>query len=439
MLKVDAEFQKLINPLRQEEFRELERSILSEGVRDPLVLWERSKGLPVLVDGHHRWQIIQNHQIREFPTTRHVFINRQEVLEFIVRNQCARRNVSMFSKCLLYLQLTPILQKRAKDNQRQSMGRGKEGGMNSVQPYRVDDELAKLSGVSRQTIQRVRSLEQNADSLTLEQLRNGQISINQAFKTTKKYQIQREVEMRYISNKAPLSEERFMVKKSDALTFLSSIPDETFDAVITDPPYGIGYKYNDAREKYNDPENYGQWIRKVASELNRVLKKGGFLAVFQSGKYFRHLWDWFGDDILIYAHCRNFTQMRSSEPVAFGFDPVVIRYKKGASPLVPAKLKRNLNFFVSQTAGQISTTGTPESLHPCPRPLDAIEELVENFVIERGHILDPFCGSGTTGVACLKHDRYFSGVDNNQKYIRLASNRLAVASGALSQSFNVGP
>jgi ParB-like chromosome segregation protein Spo0J len=50
------EIQQRLLPLRDEELRELERSVLDEGIRDPLVVW-RKDGQLILVDGHHRYEL----------------------------------------------------------------------------------------------------------------------------------------------------------------------------------------------------------------------------------------------------------------------------------------------------------------------------------------------------------------------------------------------
>lgn len=423
---IDQEFQRLIPPLAEVELRELEASILNEGVRDPLVIWRRDKGNPVLVDGHHRWKLIQKHGLKSYRTVSQCFRDREEVIEYIIRNQCARRNISIYTRTTLWLKLEESLKARAKQNQRLSKGRGEKGGMTSIQPFHVDEELARLAGVSRQTLQRVRFLEQHAEDSTKRILASGELSINKGYKFVRKAAATRE-SVQFISGNGRSSEslpESIRLHVGDALEFLRGSPDESYEAIVTDPPQGVGLRYDGKRELYDKAEGYGEWISSVAREMDRVLKPGGFLAVFQCGKHFRYLWDWFGKDILIYAHCRNFTQLRGSEPIAFAYDPVVMRYKPGTDPLRPAAPSRNLNFYVSQSASQLKDIDALEALHPCPRPLDAVEEIVRNFTAEGGTVLDPFVGSGTTAVACLRNGRRFVGVDSSKRYVWIAKARI---------------
>lgn len=91
IINIDAEFESLIPPMRPEEFKRLEQSILSEGVRDPLLTWKGG----LLVDGHNRYRIIQKHDIREYPVKVLADLpDRNAVLLWIVLNQLSRRNLT---------------------------------------------------------------------------------------------------------------------------------------------------------------------------------------------------------------------------------------------------------------------------------------------------------------------------------------------------------
>jgi site-specific DNA-methyltransferase (adenine-specific) len=70
--------------------------------------------------------------------------------------------------------------------------------------------------------------------------------------------------------------------------------------------------------------------------------------------------------------------------------------------------------------------------HPTQKPLSLMEELVTDFSAPGDTIFDPFCGSGTTGLACLRWGRSFLGVELDTKYHAIASSRLQEASGQLS-------
>jgi DNA modification methylase len=65
--------------------------------------------------------------------------------------------------------------------------------------------------------------------------------------------------------------------------------------------------------------------------------------------------------------------------------------------------------------------------HPCPKPLPWMRWLVELASVPGETVLDPFMGSGTTGVACVERGRRFVGIEIDPGYFRLACQRLAQA------------
>ena len=62
--------------------------------------------------------------------------------------------------------------------------------------------------------------------------------------------------------------------------------------------------------------------------------------------------------------------------------------------------------------------------HPTQKPLYLLERIILASTIEGNVVLDPFCGSSTTGVACKKNGRFYIGIDNNPEYIKLSKERL---------------
>ena len=91
-ITISRQFQDLIYPLTAEELAVLEQSILKQGVRDALVVWQNGKNY--LIDGHHRYSIIQKYKIKQFKTITLQFSNKSEVVDWILENQLGRRNVT---------------------------------------------------------------------------------------------------------------------------------------------------------------------------------------------------------------------------------------------------------------------------------------------------------------------------------------------------------
>ena len=162
---VDSEFESLLPPLPKEDYERLEQSILSEGCRDPLVVWQGKK---LLVDGHNRREICKKHkrsyQIREQP-----FANREAVIAWIIENQKGRRNMTKFQWAEVVLKRRVSIAKKAKANQ--SAGGGSVH-QNSDEPVNTLEKLAQLAGVSPDTMNKVENiLKAHADNPDNEDLK----------------------------------------------------------------------------------------------------------------------------------------------------------------------------------------------------------------------------------------------------------------------------
>ncbi len=89
-LNIDPEFASIISPLREEEQKQLEENILADGVViNPLIVWNG-----VIVDGHNRYRILQQHPEIQFTTYEKAFSDRYEAIAWICRNQLGRRNLT---------------------------------------------------------------------------------------------------------------------------------------------------------------------------------------------------------------------------------------------------------------------------------------------------------------------------------------------------------
>ena len=89
-LTIDPEFAGKIPPLREEELKQLEENILADGVViNPLIVWNG-----VIVDGHNRYHILQQHPEIQFTTYEKQFPDRYAAIAWICKNQLGRRNLT---------------------------------------------------------------------------------------------------------------------------------------------------------------------------------------------------------------------------------------------------------------------------------------------------------------------------------------------------------
>ena len=194
------------------------------------------------------------------------------------------------------------------------------------------------------------------------------------------------------------------------------------DAVVTDPPYGIGFKYN---THIDDKESYPDFIWPIIQASEALVNEGGPVFIWQSQKWVPRFHELFpGRNWRIFVAAKNFTQML---PVAMqhGYDPVVCWWKDGAKPWTAGTANRDWN--VANTAPLVASPLNLERAHPCPRPIGQVRHVVEQWCVPGGIVLDPFMGSGTTGVACAKLGRKFIGIEIDPKYFDIACKRIEAA------------
>lgn len=188
------------------------------------------------------------------------------------------------------------------------------------------------------------------------------------------------------------------------------------DAVVTDPPYGIGFKY----ESHNDTlGGYGPWLWSVLKRALVICSPGSPIFVFQGMPNIHLLAEWFPVRFRIFAAAKNFVQMRR-QTMNHAWDPVVCWWTAGDA-YVPGHVNRD--WFVADSASAILDTQSLARQHPCPRQVDVMEELVR-YCRPFGTVLDPFMGSGTTGVACANLGRKFIGIEIEPKYFDIACRRI---------------
>lgn len=178
-MRIDEEFKKLIPPLSVDEFQQLERNIIADGCRDPLVIWEG-----VLIDGHNRFDICSKHGI-DFRTVNKSFKDRDEATLWIINNQFGRRNISDFVRAELALKAEPLIAARAKERmlatQNNNAARAAVANLpQQDETGKTRDELSKLAGVSSRNISKVKNILESGSEDLVTQVRSGNVSINAA-------------------------------------------------------------------------------------------------------------------------------------------------------------------------------------------------------------------------------------------------------------------
>jgi N6-adenosine-specific RNA methylase IME4 len=224
VIVIREDFKKLIPALTVEEFKQLEANILSEGIRDPLVVWDG-----YLVDGHNRYTIATQHGL-EYKTVNKEFKDGNAVKEWMILNQFGRRNLSNYQRSVLALELESVFSERAKEQQ------GKRTDIIQIseesKPIVAIKEVAKVANVSHDTIAKVKRIEAAASPEVKAQLSTGEMSINQAYQEIKKEEkkeLQIEKKKEYEQRIETISVNEFKVDIFDTK--------EKYRVIYADPPW----------------------------------------------------------------------------------------------------------------------------------------------------------------------------------------------------------
>lgn len=204
-----------------------------------------------------------------------------------------------------------------------------------------------------------------------------------------------------------------------------------FDAVITDPPYNISRK-NNFKTMGRAGIDFGEWdkgfdLTSWISYCEPLLKKGGNIVIFNDWKnmsYIVNALEINGFDI------KDLIRWKKTNPMPRNRDRRFITDYEVAVWAVKKGDKWTFN-RLSDTyeRPEIVNKITPKSEkifggHPTQKPVEVMEWIINRLSNVGDLIFDPFMGSGSTGVACLKTNRKFVGIDNDEKSFNMSCERL---------------
>lgn len=172
------------------------------------------------------------------------------------------------------------------------------------------------------------------------------------------------------------------------------------DAVVTDPPYGLGDKLSGAQQGSKWGKLFGdgapEWDARVFADIE-LIRRAGRDAIIWGGNYY---------DL----------------PPVRGWllwDKIVREFSSGHAEMAWTTLDQPVRAF-NYAHAQLASEGKE---HPTQKPVPLMKWCI-NFLPKARTILDPFMGSGTTGVAAVQMERAFIGVEREPKYFGIACKRI---------------
>jgi len=452
-LAINQKFKGLIPPIAKDEFDLLKESIVTSGVREPILTWQG-----VIIDGHNRYAICQKYNI-PFETKELSFADEDEAVVFIIKNQLGRRNLTDFNKVNLALQLENVFKDIANKNKENAIKKAQQFNPNLAgkiseelflpnlaKTINTREEIAKIAGVGYGTIYKVKKIKDNAVEEIKQELskQDGKISINAAeaisslpkdeqkkiineldekeiIRKAKEIKQARKDNTKLLKKKeqniantvADISDNPPVIKIMDCRDYLQTIPDNSIDLLLTDPPYST------------DVDNIAEFANSWLTGALKKVKPTGRAFIF-IGAYPVEIKAYLDillkqdkfilDSPLIWSY-KNTHLLPPKNKYNLNYQVILHLYSEGSKPL-------QHNNITSETFA-VQEFNAPDGrlanrFHHWQKPMPLAEQLVRQST-ERGEkVLDLFACTGTFLIAASKLGRIAEGCEIDKENAKIA-------------------
>lgn len=429
------EIERRLFPLRPEELRQLKESIKKEGVRDPLVVWPHNDKL-ILLDGHHRYRIALELGI-DFSIEELSFPSLEEALHWVDLNQIARRNLTDAQFAVVIGRIYEREKKNKVMNLKQFSSAQIEHSEKEGSAATAKKIAAEL-GVGQATVRRAAEFAKAVDAIrerapdVAERILMDQIpdALTELPKIAKETYMLEAVTAKLASGeatrikeavkqvKAEKREERLKKREEEAkkenvpnwrllhgdiLEAGKEIASESVHAIITDPPYG-----KEHLELYD----------KLGQLAQRVLIPGGICLVMVGQA---HLLEY------ITRLSKNLNYVWTLAYLTPGHSTQVFgrKIKSNWKPILYFSKGNTAWEHVNDVLDVLKSDEQDKRFHEWEQSESGMAALIERFTVPGQTILDPFCGTGTTGKVAVTLGRRFVGIEVDKKLFAIALERLS--------------
>ena len=227
----------------------------------------------------------------------------------------------------------------------------------------------------------------------------------------------------------------------DCLELMKNIPDKSIDMILCDLPYGTTHNKWDTIIPFD----------KLWAQYKRIIKDNGAILLFSqmpfgaslimsNPKMFRYEWIWEKNQAVGFLNAKKMP-LRKHENILVFYKHLPTYNPQGLIKLdepiqEEGSANRNgKNYGVADKSFIRTHTNYPTDIitfskdsgyHPTQKPVDLLEYLIKTYTNEGDTVLDNCMGSGSTGVACKNTNREFIGMELDEKYYKIACERLGV-------------
>lgn len=240
------------------------------------------------------------------------------------------------------------------------------------------------------------------------------------------------------------------IYNEDCIKGINKIEDNSIDLILTDPPYCLGKDYGNDSDTKN-PKEYLEWTYQWIDLVIPKIKESGSMYIFLSWQYSPEIFSYLKSKMRMIneiiwdrrvpsmgGSTRSFTSVHDNIGVFakkkdyyFNLDNVRIPYdeetKKARtrSIFVGAKwLEMGYNPKDIWSHSRLHKQDPEREAHPTQKPLFIIDRIIKASSPNDGIIFDPFMGSGTTAISCIRNGRKYTGFEINKDYYNMIQKRI---------------
>lgn len=239
----------------------------------------------------------------------------------------------------------------------------------------------------------------------------------------------------------------------DALEVLIQIPDESIDLIFVDPPYNIGKDFAGRKDKWKTDEDYLDWCYQWIDLCIQKLKPTGAFYIMTSTQFMpyfdlyirkkmtilsRIVWTYDSSGVQAKKYFGSLYEpilfcVKDKENYTFNADDILVEAKTGS--------KRKLIDYRKTPPQPYKSEKVPGNVwdfcrvryrmeeyenHPTQKPISLLERIIKASSNEGDLVLDPFCGTFTTGFVAKEHNRDFIGIEIQEDYYKIGLRRLGI-------------
>jgi len=392
-LKINPEYSEMAPRLSPKKYQDLKENIKQNGQLDTIKVnkeWE-------ILDGHHRDKILLELG-REPKTETLEFPNKYLEKLFVININRDRRQLNEFSDIELALQAKPIYEQMVKEN----MSLGGKGVRIQTPLGRIDQRIADDAHSSKYKVGAVEFLLKYAKPEDIKRFRQG-AKYSKAYNSIiwqQSYEARLKQALNDVQN-LPLQNEMYELHQGDMTEKGDLIPDNSVQAIITDPPYDLP-----------SLPIYGH----LAKLAERKLKVGGCLAALTGG----------------YAFSRITRLIEDNSSLTWQWD-IVLKHN-GPSEIISGMQVKHKTWVLFYKGDKPTIHGPMPTLFESEKPDKGMDDwaqspedarpLIRYLTVPGEIVLDPLTGTGTFGVPALEEGRRFIGIEKNKDRFALAKYKL---------------